>query len=98
MTWLITGGAGYIGAHVVAAMCDAGEQVVVLDDLSSGDRTRILGVPFVEGSVLDQALVERALRAHDVTGVVHIAAKKSVDESVREWKAWGEQRKPTSSK
>jgi UDP-glucose 4-epimerase len=84
MTWLITGGAGYIGAHVVAAMRDAGEQVVVLDDLSTGDRRRIPGVPFVEGSVLDQVLVERALREHDVTGVVHIAAKKSVDESVRE--------------
>jgi UDP-glucose 4-epimerase len=84
MTWLITGGAGYIGAHVVAAMCDAGERVVVLDDLSTGDRTRIAGVPLVEGSVLDQPLVERALREHEITGVVHIAAKKSVDESVRE--------------
>lgn len=38
MTWLITGGAGYIGAHVVRAMTDAGERVVVLDDLSAGSR------------------------------------------------------------
>ena len=84
MTWLVTGGAGYIGAHVVAAMCDGGEQVVVLDDLSTGDPSRIEGVPLIEGSVLDQPLVERTLREHGVTGVVHIAAKKSVDESVRE--------------
>jgi UDP-glucose 4-epimerase len=84
MTWLVTGGAGYIGAHVVAAMWDGGERVVVLDDLSTGDRSRITGVPFVEGSVLDQVVVERTVREHGVTGVVHIAGKKSVDESVRE--------------
>jgi UDP-glucose 4-epimerase len=84
MTWLVTGGAGYIGAHVVAAMGDGGEQVVVLDDLSTGDRTRIDGVPFVEGSVLDGSLVERTMREYGITGVVHIAAKKSVEESVRE--------------
>jgi UDP-glucose 4-epimerase len=84
MTWLITGGAGYIGAHVVVAMRDEGEQVVVLDDLSTGDVTRIAGVAVVEGSVLDQSLVERTMREYDVSGVVHIAGKKSVDESVRE--------------
>src|SRR3954451_3474998 len=83
MSWLVTGGAGYIGAHVVAAMCEAGERVVVLDDLSTGDRTRIDGVPLVEGSVLDQPLIERAMREHAVTGVVHIAGKKQVEESVR---------------
>lgn len=82
MTWLVTGGAGYIGAHVVAAMCDAGETVVVLDDLSTGDRTRIAGVPLAEGSVLDQALVERTMHEYAVTGVVHIAGKKRVEESV----------------
>src|SRR3954452_23688520 len=83
MSWLVTGGAGYIGAHVVAAMRAAGERVVVVDDLSTGDRTRIDGVPLVEGSVLDQPLLERAMREHAVTGVVHIAGKKQVEESVR---------------
>jgi UDP-glucose 4-epimerase len=83
MTWLVTGGAGYIGAHVVAAMRDAGERVVVVDDLSTGDRTRVAGTPLVEGSVLDQALLERTMREHAVTGVVHTAAKKQVEESVR---------------
>lgn len=84
MTWLVTGGAGYIGAHVVAAMREGGMRVVVLDDLSTGDRTRIAGVPLVEGSVLDRVLVERTLREHAVSGVVHVAAKKQVEESVHD--------------
>lgn len=83
MTWLITGGAGYIGGHVVAAMREAGEPVVVLDDLSTGDPARIPGVELVVGSVGDSALVARVLRDHDVRGVVHVAAKKQVEESVR---------------
>jgi UDP-glucose 4-epimerase len=84
MTWLVTGGAGYIGAHVVAAMREAGQDVVVLDDLSSGDAGRIAGVPLVEGSTLDRPLLDRTLRGHGVRGVVHLAAKKAVEESVRE--------------
>jgi UDP-glucose 4-epimerase len=83
MTWLVTGGAGYIGAHVVSAMRDGGAAVIVLDDLSTGDRAHVAGVPFVEGSVLDQPLLERTMREHAVTGVVHIAGRKQVEESVR---------------
>ena len=83
MTWLVTGGAGYIGSHVVEAMKDAGETVVVLDDLSTGDRARVADVPVVVGSVLDAPFVGRVLRDHDVRGVVHLAAKKQVEESVR---------------
>jgi UDP-glucose 4-epimerase len=83
MTWLVTGGAGYIGAHVVAALTEGGERVVVLDDLSTGDPARVAGVPLVRGSVLDQSLLERTMREHAVTGVVHLAAKKQVEESVR---------------
>jgi UDP-glucose 4-epimerase len=83
VTWLVTGGAGYIGAHVVAALAEAAEDVVVLDDLSSGDATRIPGVPLVVGSVLDAALVARTLAEHRIDGVVHVAAKKQVEESVR---------------
>ncbi len=83
MTWLVTGGAGYIGSHVVSVMRDAGESVVVLDDLSSGDPDRIPGTPLVVGSVLDADLVAETLRIHDVRGIVHIAAKKQVEESVR---------------
>ncbi len=79
----MTGGAGYVGAHVVAPMRAAGERVVVLDDLSTGDRQRVHGTPLVVGSVLDGELVGRTLRQRGVTGVVHLAAKKQVEESVR---------------
>ncbi|WP_416983096.1 UDP-glucose 4-epimerase GalE [Streptomyces sp. T028] len=83
MTWLITGGAGYIGAHVVRAMTAAGEGVVVYDDLSTGIAARVpAGVPLVTGSTLDGERVARVLAEHAVTGVVHLAAKKQVGESV----------------
>src|SRR5829696_539612 len=83
MAWLITGGAGYIGGHIVAAMREAAEEVVVLDDLSSGDLDRIPGVETVIGSVGDAGLVTRVLCDHDVQGIVHVAAKEQVEESVR---------------
>lgn len=79
----MTGGAGYIGAHVVSAMREADEPVVVLDDLSSGSAARIPGVPLVTGSVLDGSLVRCTLEQHRVSGIVHIAAKKQVEESTR---------------
>lgn len=83
MSWLVTGGAGYIGAHVVRALTEGGEQVVVYDDLSTGSRDRVPdGVPLVVGSVLDRPALDAALREHGVTGVVHIAGKKQVAESV----------------
>ncbi|GGX26205.1 UDP-glucose 4-epimerase GalE [Streptomyces malachitofuscus] len=83
MSWLVTGGAGYIGAHVVRALRDGGESVVVYDDLSTGSRDRVPdGVPLVVGSVVDRDLLEQAIRDHAVTGIVHIAAKKQVGESV----------------
>lgn len=83
MTWLITGGAGYIGAHVARAMTGEGERVVVLDDLSTGSAARLgADVTLVNGSALDARLVERVLAEHSVTGVVHLAAHKQVGESV----------------
>ncbi|MEU4148981.1 UDP-glucose 4-epimerase GalE [Streptomyces sp. NPDC026659] len=85
MTWLITGGAGYIGAHVARALAGAGEGVVVLDDLSAAVPERLPeGVPLVEGSTLDGDLLKRVLAEHGVTGVVHLAARKQVGESVAE--------------
>ncbi|MCW2501604.1 MAG: exoB [Frankiales bacterium] len=84
MTWLVTGGAGYIGAHVVRAMLQSGQDVVALDDLSTGDPARIPGAELVEGTVLDRALLDRVVKERAVTGVVHIAAKKQVAESVAE--------------
>jgi UDP-glucose 4-epimerase len=84
MTWLVTGGAGYIGAHVARALIEDGAGVVVLDDLSTGDASRIGDVPLVRASILDRDAVDRTLAEHDVTGVVHIAAKKQVGESVED--------------
>lgn len=84
MTWLITGGAGYIGAHVIRVFRAAGMAVVVLDDLSAGIRERVPAeVPFVQGDVLDGELLDLVMREHAVQGVVHMAGKKSVPESVR---------------
>jgi UDP-glucose 4-epimerase len=81
--WLVTGGAGYIGAHVVHALHAQGERAVVLDDLSSGDRERVPDdAVFVQGSILDEDVVRRTLADNAVAGVIHIAAKKQVGESV----------------
>ncbi|WP_432175124.1 UDP-glucose 4-epimerase GalE [Streptomyces sp. Tue6028] len=83
MTWLITGGAGYIGAHVARAMAEAGERVVALDDLSAGVPSRLPeGIPLVQGSSLNGDLLKRVLTEYAVTGVVHLAARKQVGESV----------------
>ncbi|GAA2609634.1 UDP-glucose 4-epimerase GalE [Streptomyces axinellae] len=85
MTWLITGGAGYIGAHVARAMTAAGERAVALDDLTSGIPERLPSeVPLVRGSVLDRPLLERTLAGHGISGVIHLAAKKQVGESVEQ--------------
>ena len=82
---MLTGGAGYIGAHIVRSFQDAGLPLVVLDDLSTGVRENVPdGVPFVEASVADAAAVRAALREHEVTGVLHLAAKKAVGESVEQ--------------
>jgi UDP-glucose 4-epimerase len=76
VTWLVTGGAGYVGAHIVRALLDAGHDVTVIDDLSSGHAHFVpAGVPFVRGSILDRAALDEAL-AGDVDGVVHAAAFK----------------------
>ena len=83
MTWLVTGGAGYIGAHVVRAFVEQGLSPVVIDDLSSGHREFVPeNVPFVEGTILDEALLEKVMTEHEVTGVVHVAGYKYAGVSV----------------
>lgn len=84
MSWLVTGGAGYIGAHVVRALADAGIPPVVIDDLSSGHAGFVPdGVPFVRGSILDHDLVATTLRDHRVEGVIHVAGYKYAGVSVQ---------------
>lgn len=83
MTWLVTGGAGYIGAHVARALLDAGMPAVVLDDLSSGHEGFVPEQAlFVQGSILDGELVAQALSDHRVTGVIHLAGFKYAGVSV----------------
>jgi len=83
MTWLVTGGAGYIGSHVVRAFSHVGLGVVVLDDLSSGHSEFVpTGVPLVVGSVVDTTLVEQTLTAYQISGVVHLAGFKYAGVSV----------------
>jgi UDP-glucose 4-epimerase len=82
-TILVTGGAGYIGSHVVLALRDAGLPVVVLDDLSTGRAEAVPhGVKLIRGSTGDTALVRMALRTHRVDAVVHLAASLVVPDSV----------------
>ena len=81
---LVTGGAGYIGSHVVLQLVERGEQVVVLDNLCSGFRDALLGVELVHGDVGDRVLVETLLRERGIETVVHFAAHTIVPESVRD--------------
>ncbi|HET9779949.1 MAG TPA: UDP-glucose 4-epimerase GalE [Propionibacteriaceae bacterium] len=83
MTWLVTGGAGYIGSHVVRAFIAEGINAVVIDDLSSGHRSFVRGdVPFYEGSVLHWKLLDQIFAEHTIGGVVHLAGFKYAGVSV----------------
>ena len=83
MTWLVTGGAGYIGSHVVQALLDAGMPAVVVDDLSTGREAFIpRGAEFVRGTILDVDLLLDTITQHGVTGVIHIAGFKYAGVSV----------------
>lgn len=81
---LVTGGAGYIGSHVVRQLGEAGYSVVVLDDLSSGSRDSVLHGELVVGDVGDAPLVRRLLRDHGVSAVIHLAAYTRVEESTED--------------
>ena len=83
MTILVTGGAGYIGSHMVHALVDAGERVVTLDDLSTGFAWAVApGALLVTGSSGDQALVEKLIAEHRIHSIIHFAASIVVPESV----------------
>jgi UDP-glucose 4-epimerase len=85
MTVLVTGGAGYIGSHMVLALAEAGESVVVIDNLSTGFTTSLPeGVPLFIGDAADENLVEGVIAAHGVESIVHFAGSVVVPESIRD--------------
>lgn len=83
MTVLVTGGAGYIGSHMVLALLDAGESVVVIDNLSTGFRTAVPPPALlIEGNVGDEDLVSRVIAEHGVRAIIHFAGSIVVPDSV----------------
>jgi UDP-arabinose 4-epimerase len=82
MTVLIVGGAGYIGSHTAKRVAEAGLTPVVFDNLEYGHKSAVKWGPFVEGDLADSALIQRVLREHEVTSVIHFAAYAYVGESV----------------
>src|SRR5580765_5264242 len=83
MAVLVTGGAGYIGSHMVLALRDAGEKVVVLDNLSTGFRWALPDdVPLYVGETGNESLVTAIIGAHDVRAIIHFAASIVVPDSV----------------
>ena len=83
-TVLVTGGAGYIGSHVVLQLRARGEKVVVVDNLTTGFRQAVGDTPLIVGNLADRALMARAFNEHNVGTVMHFAANTVVPESVRD--------------
>ncbi|GAB2700187.1 UDP-glucose 4-epimerase GalE [Paenibacillus thermoaerophilus] len=84
MAVLVTGGAGYIGSHCVAALVERGEQVVVLDNLQQGHRQAVIGAKLVVGDLRDPDVLESVFREHKIDSVIHFAANSLVGASMRE--------------
>ena len=85
MTVLVTGGAGYIGSHMVLALVEAGESVVVIDNLSTGFSSFVPeGVPLFIGDAGDENLVDGVISQHGVESIIHFAGSVVVPESVRD--------------
>ena len=84
MAVLVTGGAGYIGSHTVALLAQQQREVVVLDSLELGTKSRIGNVPFFHGNISDERLIEKICKKHNITEVIHFAAYKAVGESMEQ--------------
>jgi len=84
MKILVTGGAGYIGSHMVVRLDQAGHEVVTFDDLSAGFRDAVLAGEFVQGSLHDKVALEKLFSQHQFDAVVHFAGSIAVGESVRD--------------
>ena len=81
-TILVTGGAGYIGSHTVRQLGETGEQIVTLDNLSTGHKKAVLHGDFIQGDTGDSALVDKIMTDYDIDTVIHFAAHTVVPESV----------------
>jgi len=89
-TWLLTGGAGYIGAHIADEFISAGKSVVLYDSLYQGLESRIvylrakhgIDIPFIKADIRDYNEIENVIRTHNIDGIVHTAALKAVGESM----------------
>jgi UDP-glucose-4-epimerase GalE len=84
MAVLVTGGAGYIGSHTVRLLAKQQRDVVVLDSLELGTKSRIGSVPFFEGNTSDEKLIEKICKKHNIDEVIHFAAYKAVGESMEQ--------------
>ncbi|MGO1312963.1 MAG: NAD-dependent epimerase/dehydratase family protein, partial [Brevibacterium aurantiacum] len=87
MSVLVTGGAGYIGSHVVRLLSERGDEVLVVDDLSTGIEARVTGLPIVSLDLASADAEDRlvaAIEENSVDSIIHFAAKKQVGESVEE--------------
>jgi len=84
MSWLVTGGAGYIGSHVVRSLREASMQPVVVDSMSSGVRGFVPeDVPFYSVNVLNTEKLTEIMKRHEISGVIHLAGYKYAGESVK---------------
>ena len=82
-TWLVTGGAGYIGAHVVKSLLENDFKVVIVDDLSTGLKRKVpQNVVFEKIDIAETSKLAQIMKSHKVEGVIHLAAKKAVGESM----------------
>ena len=84
MSVLVTGGAGYIGSHTVRALVEAGETVVVIDNLSTGFSAYLQGVALFIGDAADENLVEGVISSHAVESIMHFAGSVVVPDSMRD--------------
>jgi len=82
MNILVTGGAGYIGSHVLKALLKEGHEVVTFDNLQKGHREAVTGGKFIEGDLSDQKLLEQVMQENKIEGVIHLAADSLVGESM----------------
>ena len=82
MNILVTGGAGYIGSHVLKALIKEGHQVVIFDNLQKGHKKAVTGGKFIEGDLAEQELLNKVMQEYEIEGVIHLAADSLVGESM----------------